>query len=99
MQRRSVRVFCVAFLFLILIYTLPTGGKAEGMNFAKPEIAFDSDAVNNALIIDDEEIYLCGLTPNGSWLRKTNVRNEVLGEWHFTDKVGKQPVIQCVKST
>ena len=65
---------------------------------AVPSIEFSSDTISTALIVSDEEIYLCGLYADGSWLKKTNIRNEELSKWDFRKDagIGRQPVIQCL---
>lgn len=95
-KRKFLRVLSAFFLLLFLIHAFPHSIKAETTDFPSPAITFDTDTVSNALIVSDEEIYLCGLYPDGSWLKKTNVRNEALGEWSFRKTVGAQPVIQCL---
>ena len=91
---RGYRFISSVIIFVLLLCTL--GANAEISNCLEPTISFDTDEINKALIVSDDEIYLCGFTPNGSWLRKTNIHNDVISEWNFSDVVGLQPVIQCV---
>lgn len=87
--KRGYRLICSIIMFVMLLCTI-------GANAEEPTIILGTDEINKALIVSDDEIYLCGLTPDGSWLRKTNIHNDTLSEWSFMGVVGLQPVIQCV---
>ena len=91
---RGYRFICSVIIFVLLLCTI--GANAEISSCLEPTISFDTDEINKALIVSDDEIYLSGFTSNGSWLRKTNIHNDVVSEWNFSDVVGLQPVIQCV---
>lgn len=87
-------------IFLIItvgILLACQAGLAEPLDAA---IEFNADSISNALAVSDEEIYLCGLKPDGCWMKKTNVRNEELSKWEFGKEadIGTQPVIQCLNT-
>lgn len=92
-QKKIQRFMCT--VMILVMTTCIISVCAEGNGYIAPITSFDTNGISNALIVSDEEIYLCGLAPNGSWLRKTNINNDVVSEWTFTDVVGIQPVIQC----
>lgn len=87
---------CILILTVLLIFLFSNSVFAESADYAQITTKFNSDSISNALIVSDEEIYLCGLYPDGSWLKKTNVRNDALAEWSFRKTIGDQPVIQCL---
>lgn len=89
-------------MMLVLVCFLILGVNSSGCaehDLIEPIIAFDVGTISNALIVSDDEIYLCGLTADGSWLKKTNSKGEIISEWIFTKTVGRQPVIQCIAKT
>lgn len=94
-MKRTISFILVAVVIAVLFH-LPCSAVGDA---AAEYISFELDTVSKALIVSDDEIYLCGLLSNGSWLVKTNIDGEILERREFTDVIGKQPVIQCLSKT
>ena len=101
MEMKTMRKMILIIMATMLLMVCQASLAEMADMAALPETSatvFNSDTISNALIVSDEEIYLCGLYADGSWLKKTNIRNEELSKWDFRKEagIGRQPVIQCL---